>query len=343
MMRSSLPWIISFSVRIYTWLLAIGPADFRQEYAGLAIQDFQQYCHDAYQRGGTCAVICTWPLLFSETITGMLTERFSQAVSSQEYNRHLFYNVRRSMITIFCAFVLFATAYVCLQYIAARFASQSAGFSHIHTELSFTFTIIKYSTNLAFLSIALCGLPLLFTICKHAITDAYKHPLLSFFVTAGQVLSFFPLVVRLIVSSLGYSIVTSGAVGSPAGFIRPSLESMLSFVFLADILFLIIIAVWIGAASPAFSVPRHDFSATLLHLARIPMLVTALSMRVALVATIVWAVWSWMVEPQFSAGDPGISGNSFLLILVFAAMIFSCSVANQTMRDNSNLIASTLT
>ena len=328
-MRLSSPWIISLSLRIYKQLLAIGPADFRQEYTEPAAQVFQQYCEDAYQYGGTRAVINTWLPVFSEAVTDMLAERFSQPVSSQESRSHMFYNTRRAMVTIFCAFVLFTTAYVCLQYIVG-----SSRFSHIHNELNITFIIIKYSTNIAFLALVFGGLPLLFTIMKRALTDKYNHPLLSFFITVGQILAFFPLIVRGIVSILGYSIVLSTI--SSAGFIRPSLEIILSFMFLADVMLLIIITVWIGNTSPEFNIPRRDFSATLLYLARIPMLITAIAMSVALAATLVWAIWLWALELQFSTSDTGIGGNSLLLIIVFAAMTFSCSAAVLAMRDNSS-------
>ena len=51
--RSQLPKIVSLSIVLYRWLLKLGPASFRHDYEVPAVQDFRQYCRDAYQRQGS--------------------------------------------------------------------------------------------------------------------------------------------------------------------------------------------------------------------------------------------------------------------------------------------------
>jgi hypothetical protein len=182
MTRSS--WIISLSTHIYRWLLALGPADFRREYEEQVIHVFQECCKDAYLKGRVCGVLSIWPSLFKEAIADMLAERFNKPVSSQESYKRMFYSTHHSMITIFFAFVLFATAYVCLHSLAAFQASFSTSIT-VHSELGLTFAIIKYSTNAAFLAIASCGLPVLFFISKRAAAHSRGHRMLPFFIAAG--------------------------------------------------------------------------------------------------------------------------------------------------------------
>ncbi len=236
------------------------------------------------------------------------------------------------MITIFCAFVLFATAYVCLHSIAAS-ETQFSALVAVHSELELVFAVIKYSTNAAFLAIALCGLPVLFIISKRAIANTQNQRTLLFFITTAQVLALVSTLIRILVSRLGYSIVVDIAGSGSQGLIQPSLESTLSFVFLADLLLLVLLVLFIGTTSPAFAVPRRDLSILLLHFARMPMIITTLAMGVAFVATIFWATRVWMVVPKLPVH--GTSGN-ILFLLVLAAMALSCGVSFHAIRGNIN-------
>jgi hypothetical protein len=65
---------IALSLLLYRWLLCLGPAAFRRDYAVPALQDFRQCCRDAYQKRGVFGVLCLWPGLISETVSGLLAE-----------------------------------------------------------------------------------------------------------------------------------------------------------------------------------------------------------------------------------------------------------------------------
>ncbi len=74
-MKSSTPLSITLSLRIYRWLLYLGPADYRREYAEPTLQVFRQCCQDAYQRRGTPGVVGLWLPMFGDALLGMVTER----------------------------------------------------------------------------------------------------------------------------------------------------------------------------------------------------------------------------------------------------------------------------
>src|SRR5215469_2696297 len=76
--QGPLPWIISCSIRLYRWLLRLGPESYRRQYGDLTLQLFQACCWDAYRRRGTRGVLLLWLPLLSDGVAQMLAEQFSQ-------------------------------------------------------------------------------------------------------------------------------------------------------------------------------------------------------------------------------------------------------------------------
>jgi len=76
--RESLPWINRCSMRLYRWLLCLGPESYRRQYGDLTLQLFQACCKDAYRQRGTWGVLRLCPPLFSDLVAQMLAERFSE-------------------------------------------------------------------------------------------------------------------------------------------------------------------------------------------------------------------------------------------------------------------------
>jgi hypothetical protein len=72
-----LPWILSCSIRLYRWLLCLGPKSYRRQYGNLTLQLFQESCEDAYRQRGPWGVLLLWPPLFSDVVREMLSERSS--------------------------------------------------------------------------------------------------------------------------------------------------------------------------------------------------------------------------------------------------------------------------
>ena len=76
-MEKRAPWIIACSLRLYQWLLSLGPGEFYDEYAGPALQVFRQCCLDAYGAHGPRGVLSLWPSMFADTVKGILAEHGS--------------------------------------------------------------------------------------------------------------------------------------------------------------------------------------------------------------------------------------------------------------------------
>ena len=76
--QGPLPWIISCSIRLYRWLLRLGPESYRRQYGDLTLQLFQACCWDAYRRRGTRGVLSLWLPLFSDLVAQMVAEQFSE-------------------------------------------------------------------------------------------------------------------------------------------------------------------------------------------------------------------------------------------------------------------------
>jgi hypothetical protein len=64
-------------MRLYRWLLCLGPESYRRQYSDLTLQLFQECCEDAYRQRGTCGVLSLWLPLFSDVVAQMLAERSS--------------------------------------------------------------------------------------------------------------------------------------------------------------------------------------------------------------------------------------------------------------------------
>ena len=77
-----LPWIIRCSMRLYRWLLCLGPASYRRQYGDLTLQLFQACCWDAYRRQGIRGVLGLWLPLLSDGVAQMVAEQFSERKSS---------------------------------------------------------------------------------------------------------------------------------------------------------------------------------------------------------------------------------------------------------------------
>lgn len=73
----SSPWIVRCSVRLYRWLLYLGPYIYRRQYGDRTLQLFRACCQDTYRQLGALGVLGLWLPLFSDVVTQMLAEHLS--------------------------------------------------------------------------------------------------------------------------------------------------------------------------------------------------------------------------------------------------------------------------
>jgi hypothetical protein len=281
-MRTGSSWIISFSVRLYQWLLYIGPAGFRHEYGLPMVQVFRECCRDAYQRRGTRGVVSLWSPTFSDLVVGMIAEHFSSLGGTRELDlyerlRQMLRTMRRSMITIFCAFVVFGLAWLFF----ARMNDPLSWWEPIvrlHPEVGWVYSVIVNAGYVAFLMILLGGLPIIFVAIKQAFAARRRDVLALFGVAALMVIVFTVVVILVLTGHWGFD---------PNGGI----------FFLVFLAFLLVVTVAVARA-----VLRSELSERVLRFALAPYIVVTAAMGVALLATFVEAWLLSMYTPEAFAG-----------------------------------------
>src|SRR5690349_9565025 len=287
-MRYPSSWIISLSVRLYRWLLIIGPAAFRNEYGELTVQVFRECCHDAYQQRGIWGVIGLWPSMFADAIIGMLAERFSTLQYRQRYTpqiilamamhggiTRMYATLRRTMITIFCAFVLFGLAWLSF----SRLNDPLSWWNPIvrnHPEVGTTFRIIMFTGEFAFLMILVGGLPIIASAIKQAFAARQRDVLLLFGLAALMILIFVVEVILTISWQWWHAIDPNGG-----------------FFAILSLLVLIVVTVALSRA-----VARGKTSLRVLRFALVPATGVTIAMGVSAMATIVETVLFFTETPQ---------------------------------------------
>lgn len=73
-MRQQDPWALRLSTTLYRRLLQLYPPAFRSQYGAPMLQLFQDVCRDAYQRGGSGAVLASWLPALADVLAGVVAE-----------------------------------------------------------------------------------------------------------------------------------------------------------------------------------------------------------------------------------------------------------------------------
>jgi hypothetical protein len=338
MNTSPTPKIISFSVALYRWLLNMAPAEFRREFAASTLQVFRQCCRDAYQQKGAIGVICQWPALFSEAITGLLAEYLFP------YNRggrgYMQQTVRRSMITTFCAFVLFGIGYVAIGRVADPVEPFNA-VARLHPVIGIAFKIFTYGGVLAFLVIVLGGLPILFTAIKRAMSGGLLGILKLFVIRPKLTLKLLGAALLIAVCSLGFLLATEAIFSPPQPCTpgicvssQPVILIILGFAAILGLVTLFVFVILTITTSLSQAVLRSEFSAAMLRFALFPIVTTTLIMACATIAAAFWATSLWIAAPQFAASNAGLgNGQAAWVIAIVLSMAFATTLSATALRN----------
>lgn len=325
-MRSPSPWIISLSVRLYRWLLFMGPAEFRNEYGESAVQVFRECCHDAYQHRGIWGVIGLWPSMFGDAIIGMLAERFSAlqyrerctpqitlALAMRERAIPMYATLRRTMITIFCAFVLFGLAWLSFSRLNDPLSWWNP-IVRIHPEVNTTFRVIMSAGEFAFLMILVGGLPIIASATKQAFAARQRDVLLLFGLAVLMILIFVVEVILTISWQWWHAIDPNGG-----------------FFAILSLIVLIVVTVALSRA-----VARGETSLRVLRFALVPATGVTIAMGVSAMATIVETVLFFTETPQ-------VLTSSDMVMWVIADLIMTISMGVALVALRRGLRARTLT
>lgn len=345
MNASPAPRIISFSVALYRLLLTMAPAEFRREYAASTLQVFRQCCRDAYQQKGAFGVICQWPVLFSEAIKGLLAEYlFPYGRRGRGYMQQ---TVRRSMITTFCAFVLFGVGYVAIGRVADPVEPFNA-VGRLHPVIGVAFKIITYSGVLAFLVIVLGGLPVLFTAVKRALPGGLRGILRLFVIRPKPALKLLGAALLISACFLGFLLATEALFSPPQPCTpgicvasQPWILVILGFAAILGVVALFVFVILAITTSLSQAVLRSEFSAAMLRFSLLPIAITTLIMACATIAAAFWVASLWLVAPQFAASSTGLgNGQTVWVIAIVLAMAFATALSASALRNGLLVFAS---
>ncbi|MHB8599802.1 MAG: hypothetical protein ACYDER_23725 [Ktedonobacteraceae bacterium] len=197
------------------------------------------------------------------------------------------HTLRVSAIAVFCAFLLFALAYIALQQIVDPRALFNAVASS-HPDLQVSFSTIVVSAEIAFLAVVAGGLIILCVALAKAIKAGRR-----------DVLARFGSAILLVILFVAASLIFQGFLNGNAGF--------------SGIYILIFLAVLIAATVLiAQGILRTEFSVKLLRFMIIPMAITGLAMGVSCIAALTWLLRLWADAPQFATSQsmgPGLAGG----------------------------------
>ncbi len=324
------PKIISISVLLYRWLLALGPGAFSRDYSIPALQDFRQCLFDAYRKRGFFGVIALWPLLFGEALSGLLAEYSSEFFGRKQ---SMLPTIRRSMIAAFWAFVLFSIAIIAL----GRIADPSAPFDavgRVHPEVGVAYSIVVYSWEIALVAIMLGGLPILFVALKRAVPGGLLKALQLFAIKRRHALVLLGAALLITICFLVFLLATQYIFGPPSctasnGCIvgQPLLVIVGSFAAIVGGITLFVFAILAITASLSGAVLRSEFSMGMLRFALVPIAMLALVMSAATCAATFWLIRLWIVAPQFAASGSGLgNGQAAEVVAIIGAMALSTLV-----------------
>jgi hypothetical protein len=244
--------------------------------------------------------------------TGMsLFERMMRMIST----------LRRSLLTIFCAYVGFILAGLAFQKMTEYDDFVNAARTHSVVGLSFNLVVI--GSVVALLAILAGGLPIAIAVIRSAFAQKRRGPLL---LLAVPILAFSVF--------LGTTLLLE-ALHRPGNHLSPVWQMFLSRgVFFG----LLIAAAITSAGALCFAVARSEISEKLLRFALLPSILATISMALMLAATIIWGLGLRDGAPQLFAGHDGIVGSSTTgtwLGIVIAMAIATVLAAVSLMRGFS--------
>ena len=322
------PKVIALSIVLYRWLLNMGPAEFRREYATPTLQVFRQCCRDAYRQKGAFGVICRWPALFGEAVRGLLAEYLFP--SGRRGRGPMQQTVRRSIVTTFCAFMLYFVGYTAI----GRITDPRPPFdavARLHPAIGISFSIFSYTGSLALLVIVLGGLPILFVAVKRALPGGLRGVVRLFIIRPKLALKLLGAAL-LIAACFLSSLLAIEAIFSPPqpctpGICitsQPLILIILGFAAILGVVALFVFVILAITTSLSQTVLRSEFSRAMLRFALFPITLTTLIMGCATIAATFWAVSLWIVAPQFAASSDGLGGGQTVWVI---AIVLSMACA----------------
>jgi len=222
--------------------------------------------------------------------------------------------LRTSALTIFCAYVGFALAYITLQ----RLADPQAPYDTVaraHAGVGVTFIAIVAGSILAALAVVAGGLPIAWVVVRRALA-ARRRDILALCAIPPLALAIFA----------GWSLVVARLV-APAGT-APRVSTALQWALVVSWEGLAVLTVLASTAAIVLAITRGEVGAALLRVALAPATVATAAMGLTLAATVVWGVSITVYAPHLFDRDIG----AIWFLGVVGLMAVSTGVAGVSLR-----------
>ena len=254
--------------------------------------------------------------------------------------------VRRSIVTTFCAFVLYFVGYAAV----GRITDPRPPFdavARLHPTIDISFRIFSSTGTLAALVIALGGLPILFVAVKRALPGGLRDILRLFVIRPKQAFILLGAALLIAASFLGFLLITE-IIFSPAQACGPGvcvaphplIVIIQGFAAILCVITLIVFVILAITTSLSQAVLRSEFSESMLRFALFPVALTTLIMGCATIAAAFWAASLWIVAPQFAASSSGLGGGQTAwVIAVVLAMAFATTLSATGLRNGLRVFA----
>ena len=232
-------------------------------------------------------------LFFGALDAHLHPELGTTGMSLYERILQMLFTLRRSLLTIFCAYIGFILAGWAFQKMTEYDDFVEAARTHSIVGLSFNLVVI--GAVVALLAVLAGGLPIAITLIRSALAQKRRGPLL---LLAVPILAF--------AVFLGTTLLLE-ALHRPSNHLSPVWQ----IFFHRGVFFGTLIAAAIASAgSVCFAVVHSEISEKLLRFAVLPSILATISMALVLAATITWGLGLRDGAPQLFAGNDGLVGSS---------------------------------
>ncbi len=223
--------------------------------------------------------------------------------------------LRASTLTIFCAYIGFALAYITLQRLADPQAPYDA-VARAHVGVAATFIAIVAGSILAALAVVAGGLPIAWVVVRRALA-ARRRDILALCLVPPLALATF----------VGWTLVVAHLVAR-AGT-APRVPTTFQWALVVSWEGLAVLTVLASTAAIVLAITRGEVGARLLGFALAPATVATAAMGLTLAATVVWGVSVMMYAPHLFDRDIG----AIWFLGVVGLMTVSTGVASVSLRS----------
>lgn len=204
---------------------------------------------------------------------------------------HMFLTLRRSLLTLFCAYIGFIVAGIGFQKLTEY--SDFTEAAQANPLMGLAFNLVVIGAVVALLAILVGGLPIAFAVIRSSLSRKRYGSLI---LLAGPIIAF--------VIFLGTTLLLEAAA-------RPNAEPIAQLVAHRGIfLGVFIVASIASPAAVCFAVIRSEIPEKLLRFALLPFMLATLSMLLMLIATVIWGLSLHNSVPALFNSNEGMFGTS---------------------------------